>query len=433
MQVHEGELLTDRVGGARQRVAVVGAGVAGLTAAYLLQDRFDVTLYEAEDRLGGHAHTHHVVTQDAGTIPVDSGFIVYNDSTYPLFRRLLGELGVGTQATEMSMSIRCKGCGLEYAGGRGLGGVLARPRSAVTPSFVKMLVEIKRFHRLAKVTIAQGDDRLTLRDVLVQGRFSAYFTRHFIVPLVSSVWSAATAAALEYPARYLFMFFDNHGMLSVAGSPQWRTVKGGSRVYVELLAKELHAVHTATPVRAVSRSSGSVEIHDDCDDVATFDRVVMATHADDALRLLAYPTTRERAVLSAFGYSENATCLHADEAVLPRATRARSSWNYLLPGCDADTDGVLVSYDMNRLQSLPSRSPHLVTLNATARIDPDLVIDRMMYKHPIYTLTSVAAQRHLPALNDGTIAFAGAYHGWGFHEDGCRAGVAAAASFGATW
>ena len=431
--MREGKLLTEPLQAARQRVAVVGGGVAGLTAAYLLQNRFDVTLYEAEERLGGHAHTHHVVTPDAGTIPVDSGFIVYNDSTYPLFRRLLGELGVSTQATEMSMSVHCDGCGLEYAGGRGLGGVLARPRSAVTPSFMKMLVEIKKFHRRAKVTIAQGDDGLTLREFLVQGGFSAYFVRHFMVPLVSSVWSAATTVALEYPARYLFMFFDNHGMLSVAGSPQWRTIDGGSRVYVERLAKGLHAVHTATPVRSVSRSSGRVEIYDECDDVATFDRVVMATHADDALRLLAYPTTRERAVLSAFGYSKNETYLHADESVLPQATRARSSWNYLLPDCDASTDSVLVSYDMNRLQSLPSRSPHLVTLNATERIDPDLVIERMMYEHPIYTLASVAAQRHLPGLNDGTIAFAGAYHGWGFHEDGCRAGVAAAASLGATW
>ncbi len=425
--------MTERFGSARQSVAVVGAGVAGLTAAYLLQGAFDVTLYEAEDRLGGHAHTHHVVTRDAGTIPVDSGFIVYNDSTYPFFRRLLGELGVSTQVSEMSMSIRCDGCGLEYAGGRGLGGVLARPRSVVRPPFVKMLVEIKRFYSRAKATIAQGDNSLTLRDFLMEGRFSPYFVRHFIVPVVSSVWSAGTVTALEYPARYLFVFLDNHGMLSVAGSPQWRTISGGSRVYVERLAKELHAVHTATPVRSVSRSAGRVEIHDDGDDRATFDGVVMATHADDALRLLAYPTTRERAVLSAFGYSKNETYLHADESVLPQASRARSSWNYLLPHCDADSDGVLVSYDMNRLQSLPTGSPHLVTLNATARIDPDLVIDRMVYEHPMYTLASVAAQPHLPALNDGTIAFAGAYHGWGFHEDGCRSGVAAAASFGATW
>jgi predicted NAD/FAD-binding protein len=176
-----------------------------------------------------------------------------------------------------------------------------------------------------------------------------------------------------------------------------------------------------------------VEIHDDCDEVALFDRVVMATHADTALRLLAHPTEEERALLGSFEYSRNETFLHADKSLLPRAARARSSWNYLLPECDADTHGVLVSYDMNRLQSLPSRSPVIVTLNANERVDPGLVIDRMTYEHPIYTLASVAAQQRLATLNDGTIAFAGAYHGWGFHEDGCRSGVAAAASLGAEW
>jgi len=412
---------------------VVGAGVAGLTAAYVLQRRFDVTLYEAADRLGGHAHTHDVVTHESGTVPVDSGFIVYNDSTYPLFRRLLEELGVATRATDMSMSIRCDGCGLEYAGGRRLGGVLAQPRSAFALPFMRMLAEIKKFYRQARITIARGDDGLTLHAFLARGGYSNYFVRHFVVPVVSCVWSAGTKVALDYPARYLFVFLDNHGMLSVAGSPEWRTIEGGSRVYVERVAKGLHAVGTSTPVRSVSRTPGGVEIHDDCDEVALFDRVVMATHADAALRLLAHPTEGERALLGSFEYSRNETWLHADQSLLPRAARARSSWNYLLPGCEADTDGVLVSYDMNRLQSLPTRSPVIVTLNATGRIDPRLVIDRMTYEHPIYTLTSVAAQERLTTLNDGTIAFAGAYHGWGFHEDGCRSGVAAAASLGAVW
>jgi predicted NAD/FAD-binding protein len=253
------------------------------------------------------------------------------------------------------------------------------------------------------------------------------------VPIVSCVWSAGTEAALAYPARYLFAFLDNHGMLSVTGAPPWRTVTGGSRTYVERIAKELQAVQTATPVRAVVRTAGAVDVHDDCDQVVRFERVVMATHADDALRLLAPSSEKERATLGAFTYSRNETWLHTDASVLPEAQRARSSWNYLLPGCQADTDAVLVSYDMNRLQSLPSRTPHLVTLNATDRINPDLVLQRMTYEHPIYTLASVAAQRRLADLNDGTIAFAGAYHGWGFHEDGCRSGVAAAASLGVTW
>jgi uncharacterized protein len=422
-----------RVDPGRSRVAVIGAGVSGLTAAYLLQRRFDVTLFEAATRLGGHADTHEVVTPDAGTVPVDTGFIVYNDVTYPHLRRLLAELKVRTQPADMSMSIHCEGCGLEYAGGRGLGGVFAQPSSAVTPAFVKMLVEVKRFHRQAKEMVAAGNDTLTLRDFLLSGGFSTYFVRHYVVPVVSSVWSASTGVALEYPARYLFVFLHNHGMLSVTGSPAWRTISGGARTYVEQMAKVLHAVHTGTPVRSVMRTSGGIEIHDECDQVTRFDRVVMATHADEALRLLDPCTDEERAVLGAFSYSRNETWLHTDASMLPRAGRARSSWNYLLPGCHADTDAVFVSYDMNRLQSLPTGDPYIVTLNATARIDPALVRDRMTYEHPIYSLRSVGAQEKLPGLNDGTIAFAGSYHGWGFHEDGCRSGVAAAESLGVRW
>jgi predicted NAD/FAD-binding protein len=245
-------------------VAVIGSGVSGLTAAYLLQRRFDVTLFEAAPRLGGHADTHDVVTPDAATVPVDTGFIVYNDVTYPHLRRLLAELRVRTQPTDMSMSIHCEGCGLEYAGGRGIRGVFARPRSAVTPAFVRMLVEVKKFHRQAKEMVAAGDDDLTLREFLSAGGFSPYFVRHFVVPVVSSVWSASTGVALEYPARYLFVFLDNHGMLSVTGSPAWRTISGGSRTYVEQVAKVLHAVHTGTPVRSVRRTSGRFEIRDEC-------------------------------------------------------------------------------------------------------------------------------------------------------------------------
>ncbi len=417
----------------RERVAVIGSGVSGLTAAYLLQRRFDVTLFEAAGRLGGHADTHDVVTPDAGTVPVDTGFIVYNDATYPHLRRLLAELGVRTQPTDMSMSIHCEGCGLEYAGGRGVGGVFARPRSAAAPAFVRMLAQVKRFHRRAKEMVVGEDDQLTLRDFLSGGGFSPYFVRHFVVPVVSSVWSASTGVAMEYPARYLFVFLENHGMLSVTGSPEWRTISGGSRAYVEQIAKVLHAVHTGTRVRSVTRSPDGVDVRDDCDQVTAFDRVVVATHADEALRLLDPCTNDERAALRAFSYGRNETWLHTDESVLPRARRARSSWNYLLPGCDVDTDAVLVSYDMNRLQALPSREPHIVTLNATGRIDPARVLDRMTYDHPIYSLQSVKAQKSLPGLNDGTIAFAGAYHGWGFHEDGCRSGVAAAESLGVTW
>lgn len=417
----------------RERVAVVGAGVAGLTAAYVLQRRYDVHLFEADDRLGGHAHTHDVLTPDAGAVPVDSGFIVHNTRTYPHLLRLFDELGVRTQPTDMSMSVRCDGCGLEYAGARGLGGLFAQGRSMRSPAFLRMLIEVKRFHRHAQRVMDTGSDVLTLHDFLAVGGYSRYFVAHFVVPVVSAVWSAAPGVALRYPARYLFTFLANHGMLTVFGSPTWRTVVGGSRGYVERAVKHLTAVHVATPVRNVTRNGALVQVRDDADELRTFHRVVIATHADTALSLLIDPTLEEQTALGAFAYSSNDTLLHTDPRLLPTATRARASWNYLLPDCEADTDRVLVSYDMNRLQSLPTATTHVVTLNATDRIAEDTVIARMRYEHPIYTPDSVNAQRLLPALNDGRTAFAGAYHGWGFHEDGCRAGVEAAASMGVVW
>jgi predicted NAD/FAD-binding protein len=417
----------------RERVAVVGAGIAGLTAAHLLQRRYDVHLFEAEDRLGGHTHTHEIPADGGGKLAVDSGFIVFNERTYPNLIRLFGELGVESRPTEMSMSIRCEGCGLEYAGGRGAAGVFAQPRAIVNPAFLNLLREVRRFHRLATELLVAEDDTVTLGEFLTKEKFSAYFTRHFMIPTVSCVWSSAAQDALGYPARYLFSFLDNHGMLSVSGSPTWRTVVGGSHAYVQRIVKNLSAVVTSTPVRQVIRHGDGVEVRTDGDQLALFDGVVVATHADTALRLLDTPTKAELATLDAFGYSSNATWLHTDDRILPRARRAASSWNYLLPDCGANPDRVLVSYDMNRLQGLPGTTPHIVTLNALDRIDETKVLARMTYEHPIYTRTSVAAQKSLPALNDGTIAFAGAYHGWGFHEDGCLAGVAAAASLGVTW
>ncbi|HVT64322.1 MAG TPA: FAD-dependent oxidoreductase [Mycobacteriales bacterium] len=418
---------------ARERVAVVGAGVAGLTAGYLLQRRYDVTLFESEPRLGGHAHTHDVVTPDAGMLAIDSGFIVHNRVTYPSLLRLFDELDIATQPTEMSMSVSCQECGLEYAGARGIGGLFARARSLARPAYLRMLTEVSRFHRAARRHLDAGDDTATLGDFLRDGGYSAYFVTHFVVPLVSAVWSAAPGDSLRYPARYLFAFLSNHGVLSVTGSPQWRTVVGGSRTYVERAAKHLSAVETATSIRGITRHPDGVDVRDDADVVRHFDRVVVATHADTALSLLTDPTDTEQAALGAFEYSHNPTVLHTDATALPTARRARASWNYRLPSCAARTDHVLVSYDLTRLQNLPTATAHLVTLNPDGDIAPEAIISEMVYTHPIFTRESVAAQRLLPSLNRDRTAFAGAYHGWGFHEDGCRSGVEAAASFGVTW
>ena len=234
----------------RERVAVVGSGVAGLTAAYLLQRRYDVSLYEADDRLGGHAHTHDVLTADRGVTAIDTGFIVHNARTYPHLLRLFGELGVSTQPTEMSMSVRCEGCGLEYAGAKGIRGLFAQPRSATRPAYLRMLVEVKRFHRDAHRVLASGTDDVTLGQFLADGGYSPYFVQHFMVPLVSCVWSTSQQAALGYPARYLFAFLDNHGMLTVTGSPQWRTVVGGSRT---LRREGGQGAHLGTPLHPGTR------------------------------------------------------------------------------------------------------------------------------------------------------------------------------------
>ncbi|MFD1824755.1 NAD(P)/FAD-dependent oxidoreductase [Mumia zhuanghuii] len=419
----------------RRRAAVIGAGVSGLTAAYLLQRAYDVTVYEADDRLGGHAHTHDLLDAHGRTVGVDSGFIVHNEQTYPHLVRLFHELGVATQASEMSMSVRCDGCGLEYAGARGLPGLLPTAGHLARGAYLRMLADIPRFHRAARAHLDDGADTgLTLGAFLDRHRFSAYARQHFVVPLVSAVWSCDAETAAAYPARYLFQFLAHHGMLSVSGSPPWRTVVGGSARYVERLSKGLTATHTSLPVRAVARVHDGVLVHDADGDHRRFDVAVVATHADDALRLLADPTPDQVAALGPWRYSRNATVLHTDTRVMPRHQRAAASWNYRMPACDARSSAVRVSYDMNRLQRLDPEPRWFVTLNDDGgAVAEDRVLARMDYAHPVFTPESVGTQPMLPTLNDGVLAFAGAYHGWGFHEDGCRSGVQAAESLGVRW
>ena len=418
-----------------RRIAVVGGGVSGLTASYILSHNNSVTLFEADGRLGGHADTHLVVPAAGPPAGVDTGFIVYNERTYPLLTRLFAELGVSTQPSQMSMSVRCHGCGLQYAGKRGLTGLtagLGRGRGR----YLRMLTEVPRFHRSARHLLAapSPDDGRTLGAFLADGGFSAYFVQHFALPLVAAVWSCPPGTALRYPARYLFAFLANHGMLSVSGSPPWRTVTGGSRQYVDRIAKRLAAVRVSAPVRAVRRDADGAEVRDAADEAHRFDAVVIAAHPDQALRLLAPATPAERAVLGAFRYTPNPAILHTDVTLLPRRPGIRASWNYELSGCRPDVGGATrISYHMNRLQRLTVAEDYVVTLGGDGVVDPRRVIDRMDYSHPEYTLQAVAAQRRLPGLNTADTAFAGAYHGWGFHEDGCRSGVAAAQALGGTW
>ena len=421
---------------ARRRIAVVGSGVSGLTAAHVLQRAADVTLFEADDRPGGHAHSHDQTDAAGRGLAVDTGFIVHNERTYPELLRLFSELRVRTQPTEMSMSVRCGGCGLEYAGSKGLPGLFPSVRNAVDPRYLALLAQVLRFHRralraLADPTPARREETMTA--FLARGRFGAYFVSHFVTPLISAVWSCAPERAGDYPARYLFQFLGNHGMLGVRGAPPWMTVVGGSREYVRKAVESLSEVRLSTPVHSLERTTHGVEIRSGDLEPSMFDAAVIATHPDQALELLARPTAEERRVLGAIGYSTNPTILHSDPAVLPRAPRARASWNYYLPDCHASASSVNVTYDMNRLQRLPGDTRYLVTLNDAGTVGADSVIERMTYHHPLYTPASVGAQAELPALNRDRLAFAGAYHGWGFHEDGCRSGVAAAASLGVTW
>lgn len=417
----------------RRSIAVVGAGVSGLTAAYILSKACDVTLYEAEPRLGGHAHTHTLTDSGGAEQRVDSGFIVHNDRTYPLLRRLFAELDVAVKPTEMSMSITDPATGLSYAGGRGLGGVFAQPRNALSPRFLRVLGSVRRFHKTARhfLTNAPDDDQTSLGEFLTQGGFSEDFRRWYAVPLVACVWSSGAQTALEYPARYLFQFLEHHGMLQVKGSPTWYTVVGGSHSYVDALEARLASVKKGSPVRVIERGDGYVTVTTDDDQRHEHDAVVIATHADDALRLLADPSENESRVLGAFRYSPNTTVLHTDDSILPPAKRAKASWNYLV-----DTEGdrpPVVTYWMNKLQRLESSTEYLVSLGAQDRIDPAKVLAVMDYSHPIYDQESVRAQGQLPSLATATTVYAGAYHGWGFHEDGCRSGVQAAAALGVDW
>jgi uncharacterized protein len=417
------------------RVAVIGSGVAGLTAAHVAAKSARVTLFEADDRLGGHADTHLVPEGDR-TLAIDTGFIVHNRHTYPTLLRLFAELGVATRESEMSLSVRDDETGLEYAGALGLGGLFPGGANLLNPAYLRLVTEIPRFHRRARALLADPPETFgrveeTLRHFLRAGSFSSYFERHFMEPLVAAVWSCDPDLALDYPARYLFEFLHHHRMLQVFGSPTWRTVVGGSREYVARVAAGLDDVRVGTKVTSVRDTGSGVDVTDGNGAVTTVDAVVIATHPGPALAMLAEPTPEQREVLAAIPYADNTALLHTDESLLPHAVGARASWNFLRP--TDTTAGVTVTYDLTRLQRLDTDTRYLVTLGGEDLVDPGSVIDRMEYAHPLYDPASVAARRRLPAIATDRIAFAGAYHGWGFHEDGARSGVAAAERLGFVW
>jgi predicted NAD/FAD-binding protein/DUF1365 family protein len=421
----------------RERVAVIGSGVAGLTAAWVISKSADVTLYEADERLGGHADTHDV-TLEGDTHAVDTGFIVHNDRTYPVLTRLFDELGVDTRPSEMSLSVRDDRTGVQWAGALGVRGLFPNLRMALHPEHLRMLVEIPRFHRRAKRLLRSSTEPAsaqTMDEFLRDGRFSSHFRRHFMEPLIAAVWSCDPQLALRYPAEYLFTFLHHHGMLRVFGSPRWRTIVGGSRTYVDKMATAVDDVRVGTKVTCVVEERDGVHITDSSGTTTQFVAAVIATHPLQALGFLGAPTLAQMAVLAWIPYSRNEAILHTDTSLLPSAVRARAAWNFLRrdPSTGEDAVGLTVTYDLSRLQDLSTTSPLLLTLGGSGLVDEADVLARMEYEHPLYSPTSVAARRQLPGINTKRLAFAGAYHGWGFHEDGARSGLAAAEHLGFTW
>lgn len=400
------------------RIAVVGSGIAGLRAAYRLDPLHDVTVIEAGARVGGHAHTVRVDLDDE-THFVDTGFIVFNEANYPRFAGMLSELCVATQPSDMSFAVSCARSGVEYRGSAR--GLIARPANLADPDFRRMTRDLIRFNRIARGIAQQGgaDPDLTLADFLVRHALSDAFVDLYLVPLGSAVWSADPASFSKFPAVALVRFLDNHGLLQLAGRPQWRTVAGGSRRYVEAICRDLsRPVRTSSPVRKVVRRAERVEILTDAG-IESFDEVIIAVHGDRALELLGDPTIAEERVLGAFAYQANDVTLHTDERMLPSTHAARASWNAHRPM--EPVSRATVTYDMNRLQSLGSRHPILVTLNRDREIRPNAVIDRFTYHHPVYDPAVFSAQRCRAEVSgvDRTW-YCGAYWGYGFHEDGVR-------------
>lgn len=421
------------LGTGNRSIAVIGSGVAGLVSAYLLSARDRVTLFEADNRVGGHAHTQFFDRGDGNIVGLDSAFLVHNDRTYPTLCRLFDELGVATQATDISMSVRDDVSGLEYAAGsRGVGGLFPTLSSLARPRYLLMLAEVKRFHWAATRLLSGtgADTSESLGEFLDRHGFSSYFVEHFITPLVAAVWSCPPGDAVRYPAHHLFVFLEHHGVLSTFDSPAWRTVTGGSANYVNAILRLIDDVRPGAAVTAVRRVEDGVEVTTQRCAPTVFDAVVIATHPDQALLMLAEPTAAERDVLGAMPYASNLAQLHTDESVLPRHPRARASWNFLKTGSD---DQALISYDITRLMRLGGPHRFMVTLGAHSPVNPDAVVAEMTYSRPIHSAESAAAQRLLPTLDDDKVVFAGAYHGWGSHEDGAASGLRAARRLGADW
>lgn len=406
------------------RIAIIGSGISGLTAAHHLHRRHEITVFEADNRVGGHAHTVRAELSD-GTFDVDTGFIVYNHRNYPVFTRLLSELGVPTQPSDMSLAVRDERHDLEW--GTNTSRLFADRRNLRRLGFLAMIGEVLRWNRLGQRVLAgtvDVDELTPVGDVLARRHFSRRFLDWYLTPLAAAIWSADPTTVDRFPVVTFCRFLDNHGMLSLGDRPAWRTVTGGSQRYVEaLIAPFAHRIRPGAAVTSVARHADGVDVRCAADiGPETFDRVVLATHSDQALALLVDAEPDEKDVVGAVRYQPNAATLHTDRSLLPVHERTWASWNVqVLPG---EQRAVTMTYHMNRLQSLPSRHQICVTLNRHEDIDPARVIRRIDYDHPVFDAGAISAQRRLPELQGlGGLYWAGAWWGFGFHEDGARSGL----------
>ena len=412
------------------RIAVIGSGISGLASAWLLSRQHQVVLFEASDYLGGHTHTHDIALEGKD-YRVDTGFIVHNPTQYPLLTRMFEQLGVATKPTTMSFSMHSEASGVEY-NATSLNGLFCQRGNLLSPRFWRMLADLRRFYRIAPQLLETDDPGPTLGDYLQQHGFGEAFRDEHLLPMASALWSSPSQQILAFPARYLVQFMANHHMLQVSGRPDWRVVCGGSAEYVRALQRQWTvSVRLRAPVLSVRRDAAGVEICTAAD-AERFDHVVLACHSDQALALLADADPRETEILGAIPYQSNDVVLHTDARLLPRNRKAWAAWNAHVPRDPADA--CTVSYCMNLLQGIDAPQPLVVTLNRTHAIDPARILQRMAYSHPVYTHASVAAQaRRQEIQGQRRTWFAGAYWGWGFHEDGIRSAVDVARELGVHW
>lgn len=413
----------------QKRIAIIGSGISGQTCGYLLSQQHQVTLFEANDRLGGHTATVDLDI-DNKTLAVDTGFIVFNDRTYPNFIKMMKQIGVASKPTEMSFSVHNQATGMEY-NGHSLNTLFAQRRNLLKPRFYYFIIEILRFNRLAKQANESNlSNQGSLGEFLDSHNFSEYFATHYVLAMTAAIWSASISSCREFPLQFFLSFLSNHGLLDIANRPQWYVIEGGSRSYIPFLTHSIQDIRLNSAVTSVKRRDGSVEVTCQAK-TEVFDEVIFACHSDQALALLSDPSAAETQVLSAITYRANDVVLHTDSSVLPKRKRAYASWNYCI---DPQVDELpTLTYNMNILQGLKTEQDLCVTLNQTKSIDPSQILRRFTYAHPVFTLQSIAAQKQRDTICGNNLThFCGAYWYNGFHEDGVKSALDVCQRFGMT-